>query len=152
MAHHRLGPRGRQKGHTHLAPVWKPKQPQSTKRLCGLASLRFQNKRNTASVKNSQQILFHLYKHVEETQRSNNEVLRERWSLWPFFIKERKNETTSIQWLAPLEAILWDKETLQRHYSPFWAIWRSQKRRGIWSVCQVLPMERLAPGSITKRK
>ena len=116
--------------------------PNQQKGFVAWPLLRFQNKRNTASVKNSQQILFHLYKHVEETQRSNNEVLRERWSLWPFFIKERKNETTSIQWLAPLEAILWDKETLQRHYSPFWAIWRSQKdevsgrhvRSFLWNV------------------
>ena len=121
-------PRGRQKGHTHGPCLKAIKAPINKKGFVAWPLLRFQNKRDTVSVKNINKYSFTLQAR-EETQRSNDEVMRERWSLWPLFIKERKNEITSTQWMAPLEAILWNKETIQRHYSPLWAIWRSQKTR-----------------------
>jgi hypothetical protein len=72
-------------------------------------------------------ILFYLYNDVSE-KNTETGAERQRRDLWPLFTWHRDlNGNTRLQVLSILEPILPNNKSIERNYSPLWALWRSQK-------------------------
>lgn len=79
-----------------------------------------------------------LYTDVETRDRRTGHTSR-RSDLWPLFAARRDaagNER--FQMLAVLEPLLPGNESIQRLYSPLWALWRSEKNPGAGTASQSL--------------
>lgn len=87
---------------------------------------RYTERQTPETTTSRHQILFHLYKHSETIQQNDPTSLSQRWSVWPLFIRQQGEDgSMKTQWPAPLESLFGDHETINRHYSGLWAIWRS---------------------------
>ena len=72
-------------------------------------------------------IFFFLYSHLEERNIANGDH-RKRIEAWPFFSWRRDLEgRTRFQMLSLLEPILAQQDSVEKVYSPLWALWREQK-------------------------
>jgi hopanoid biosynthesis associated RND transporter like protein HpnN len=68
-----------------------------------------------------------LYSDLTEKSPDTNAALR-RTDLWPLFTARRdRNGNERLQLLAPLEPLLPNNKSVERNYSPVWALWRSEK-------------------------
>ena len=72
-------------------------------------------------------ILLYLYSDVSE-KNTETGAERQRRDFWPLFTWHRDlNGNTRLQILSILEPILPNNKSIERNYSPLWALWRSQR-------------------------
>jgi hypothetical protein len=72
-------------------------------------------------------LLFFLYSDLTERNLDTGAALR-RTDLWPLFTARRDREGLQrLQILALLEPLLPNNKSLERNYSPLWALWRSER-------------------------
>ena len=72
-------------------------------------------------------ILLFLYSHVSEKSTETGKE-RIRNDLWPLYTKHRDlNGDERLQILSILEPILPGNKSIERNYSPLWALWRTEK-------------------------
>lgn len=72
-------------------------------------------------------ILFFLYSDVTE-KNTQTGAARRRTDLWPLFTAHRDfNGQERMQILTILEPLLPNNKSIERNYSPLWALWRSEK-------------------------
>jgi len=72
-------------------------------------------------------LLFFLYSDLTERNLDTGAALR-RTDLWPLFTARRDREGLQrLQVLALLEPLLPNNKSLERNYSPLWALWRSER-------------------------
>lgn len=74
-------------------------------------------------------VLLFLYSDLAEKNTVTGDTLR-RTDLWPLFTARRDlagNER--FQLFAPVEPLIPNNRSLERNYSPVWAVWRSEKSR-----------------------
>jgi hypothetical protein len=72
-------------------------------------------------------ILFFLYSNASEKSTETG-AARLRRDLWPFFTSRRDfNGDTTFQVLSILEPLLPNNKSIDRNYSPIWALWRTEK-------------------------
>jgi len=86
-----------------------------------------QNKLHSAPLDRTRtRILFFLYSDVEE-KNSETGKSKTRQDFWPLFTHRRDFDGTSrLQILSVLEPILPQSKSIERNYSPVWALWRSE--------------------------
>jgi hypothetical protein len=83
-------------------------------------------------------ILFFLYSDLTEKNLATGSALR-RIDLWPLFTKHRDHEgRESLQILSLLEPFLPSNKSIERNYSPLWAVWRSEKNARTAATSQSL--------------
>ena len=83
-------------------------------------------------------LLFFLYSDLTERSVETGEALR-RTDLWPLFTARRDREGRQrLQVLALLEPLLPNNKSIERNYSPLWALWRSEKNRHTGAASQSL--------------
>ncbi len=83
-------------------------------------------------------ILFYLYSDISE---KNTETGAEAWrrDLWPLFTARQDWQGhRSLQLLSILEPILPNNKSIERNYSPLWALWRSQRNGKTGAASQSL--------------
>ena len=72
-------------------------------------------------------ILLYLYSDISERNTETGAEFRRR-DFWPLYTHRRDlNGNTRLQVLSILEPILPNNKSIERNYSPLWALWRSQK-------------------------
>jgi hypothetical protein len=72
-------------------------------------------------------IMFFLYSDLNEKDTARN-LTRRRVDVLPLFTWRREyNGNTRLQIFAPLEPVLPANHNIEREYSPFWSVWRSEK-------------------------
>ncbi|MCX8091513.1 MAG: hypothetical protein N3I86_11410 [Verrucomicrobiae bacterium] len=70
--------------------------------------------------------LFFLYSELAEVNWETG-ARRERRDLWPLWTWRRDfNGNTRLQLLAPLEPVLPNNKSIERNWSPLWALWRAE--------------------------
>jgi len=75
-------------------------------------------------------IAFFLYTDIETRNLKTGEASR-RSDLWPLFLARREADGRErFQMLAVLEPLLPGNQTIQRLYSPLWALWRAEMNPG----------------------
>jgi len=83
-------------------------------------------------------LLFFLYSDLTERSVETGEALR-RTDLWPLFTARRDREGRQrLQVLALLEPLLPNNKSVERNYSPLWALWRSEKNLRTGAASQSL--------------
>ena len=88
---------------------------------------RYRERKTKTTSRGRHQLLWYLYSHVEERNLPSGDTSYERWSFWPLFTTERReNGDRRFQALAILEPILPGNESIERNYSHAWSIWRSE--------------------------
>ncbi len=81
-------------------------------------------------------ILFFLYSDLTEKNLETGRSLR-RQDLWPLFTRRRDPEGRDrLQLLALLEPFLPNNKSVERNYSPLWALWRSEVNRRTGATSQ----------------
>jgi hypothetical protein len=71
-------------------------------------------------------ILFYLFSDIIEKDTVRH-LYKRRTDFWPLFTNRRDRDgSTRLQILAPIETILPENHLIERQYSPFWSIWRSE--------------------------
>lgn len=72
-------------------------------------------------------ILFFLYSNTSDKSTETG-AARLRQDLWPFYTSHRDfNGDKTFQILSILEPLLPNNKSIDRNYSPIWALWRSEK-------------------------
>ena len=73
-------------------------------------------------------ILFFLYSHTSE-KNTETGFARVRDDFWPLYTKHHDfNGDERFQILSILEPLLPNNKSIERNYSPVWALWRSEKK------------------------
>jgi hypothetical protein len=72
-------------------------------------------------------VLFFLYSDIHSKNLETGGSER-RIDLWPLFTARRSlNGDTRLQLFSPLEPLLSQSKSIERNYSPVWAVWRSER-------------------------
>lgn len=72
-------------------------------------------------------ILFFLYSDIQQRNLETGKAQR-RVDFWPLFTHRRDyNGSTRLQVLSILEPLVPNSKSIERDYSPLWALWRSEK-------------------------
>ncbi|HEY9510201.1 MAG TPA: hypothetical protein VIV82_10100, partial [Verrucomicrobiae bacterium] len=72
-------------------------------------------------------ILFFLYSDIQQRNLETGKAQR-RIDFWPLFTHRRDyNGSTRLQVLSILEPLVPNSKSIERDYSPLWALWRSEK-------------------------
>jgi hypothetical protein len=83
-------------------------------------------------------ILFFLYSDTMEKNTATGAALR-RTDFWPLFTRRRDfNGSERLQVLSVLEPLLPNNKSIERNYSPLWALWRSEKNANTKATSQSL--------------
>jgi hypothetical protein len=83
-------------------------------------------------------ILLYLYSDVSE-KNTETGAERQRRDFWPLFTWQRElNGSSRLQVLSILEPILPNNKSIERNYSPLWALWRSQNNPHTGAASQSL--------------
>ena len=82
--------------------------------------------------------MFYLYSDATEKNTETGES-RRYVDLWPLFTYRRDfNGNTRLQVLALLEPIIPGSHSIERNWSPFWSLWRSEKNPKAGAASQSL--------------
>jgi hypothetical protein len=119
--------RGPGKHADRVWPIW-GKATNATQQSDFLAWPFYIHKRSTTPTfeRERHRFLYFGYSDLREEDRTRGEALRRR-DLWPLFAWRRDREGLErLQVLAPLEGIFPSNKSIERLYSPIWAVWRSE--------------------------
>lgn len=108
-------------------PLW-GKATNATQQSDFLAWPFYIHKRSTTPTfeRERYRFLYFGYSDLREEDRTRGEALRRR-DLWPLFTWRRDREGLErLQMLAPVEGIFPANKSIERLYSPLWALWRSE--------------------------
>ena len=120
--------RGEGKTTTRLWPLFSQAHSETLESNFYLWPLYKYNRQHAAPIdRDRTRILFFLFSRITEKDEETGDAMH-RTDFWPIFTARRDlNGNQRLQILSLLEPVLANNKSVERNYSPLWALWRSEK-------------------------